>query len=176
MKRSRLRKVFWAVALVAFGVAALALAACGSDTTASSPSPAAPSQAAASPSVASSETPLPAASVAGTFVFAKVNDYRFGEIYVINGDGTGLRRVASKADYSLDGPVWSPDGTQIAYCHSGLRSADGANYTVWVMNADGSGQRKLTRRRQGYDPAWSPDGTRVAFHGGADRGGRASPS
>ena len=32
MKRSRLRKVFWAVALVAFGVAALALVACGSDT------------------------------------------------------------------------------------------------------------------------------------------------
>ena len=171
MKRSRLRKSIWAVTLALSVAAALALAACGSDTPASTSSSAAPGQAAASPSVASSATPLPAASVAGTFVFAKVNDQQLGEIYVINGDGAGLTPVASEADYSLDGPVWSPDGTRIAYCHSGLRSPDGANYTVWVMNADGSGQRKLTTGAvRGYDPAWSPDGARIAFHGSLQGG------
>jgi Tol biopolymer transport system component len=159
-----------ALAVLVVTAATLLTACGGSGTTAQSPSPGVPSQAVASPSVASRATPLPAASVAGTFVFAKVNEYRFGEIYEINGDGTGLKRLASKADYSLDGPVWSPDGTRIAYCHSGLRSPDGANYTVWVMNADGSGQRKLTAgAARGYDPAWSPDGTRVAFHGGANK-------
>jgi len=175
MKRSLLRTSIWAATLVVFVAAALALAACGgSGETASSPSPAAPSPAAASPSGAASPSAaaLPAASVAGTFVFAKVNDQRLGEIYVINGDGTGLKRVASETDYSLDGPVWSPDGTRIAYCHSGRRDPRGETYTVWVMNADGSGQQKLTTgAARGYDPAWSPDGAQIAFHGGPPQGG-----
>jgi Tol biopolymer transport system component len=173
MTRSRLRKSIWAATLALFVAAALALAACGSSgTTTSSPSSVASSQAAASPSVASSATPLPAANVAGVFVFAKVNDRQMGEIYTIKGDGTGLTRVASKADYSLDGPVWSPDGTRIAYCHSGKLDPRGESYSVWVMNADGSGQRKLTTGGiSGYDPAWSPDGARIAFHGGTAVGG-----
>jgi Tol biopolymer transport system component len=154
-------------------LALLAVTACGGSGTSASSSPSSvPSQAAASAETTSSATPLPAASVAGTFVFAKVNGQQLGEIYVINGDGTGLKRLASKANFSLDGPVWSPDGTRIAYCHSGLRSPDAKNYKVWVMNADGSGQRKLTTGSVGgYDPAWSSDGTRVAFHGGPPQGG-----
>ena len=164
MRRSRLRKTIWAAALTLIVAAALALAACGSDTAAPSSSSAAPSQAAASPSMASSATPLPDATVAGTFVFAKVNA-GYGEVYVIRGDGTGLTRVASKSETSLDGPVWSPDGTRIAYCRSGKGNIHGDAYTVWAMNADGSGQRKLTTgAARGYDVAWAPDGTQVAFH------------
>jgi len=33
---------------------------------------------------------------------------------------------------------------------------------IWIMNADGSGQRRLTQPAS-FDPAWSPDGTKVAF-------------
>jgi hypothetical protein len=36
---------------------------------------------------------------------------------------------------------------------------------IWVMNADGSGRRQLTRPRAGndFDPSWSPDGKRIVF-------------
>lgn len=169
MKRSRLRSYIWAAVLGVFVAGALALAACGSDTPASTSSSAAPTLAAASPSGSSSATPLPAAAVAGTLLFAKVNA-GYGELYVIHGDGTGLTRVAAKSETSFDGPHWSPDGTRIAYNRSGKGNIHGDTYTVWVVNADGSGQRKLTTgAARGFDVAWSPDGSQVAFVGGATK-------
>ena len=86
-------------------------------------------------------------------------------------------------------PVWSPDGTQIAYWRDrGLWtintdgtdqrlfllsstmtwSPDGTRiaYTgdgLWVMNADGTNQQQLVTK--GSSPAWSPDGTRIAYTG-----------
>lgn len=163
MKRSRLRRSFWAAALVALAAAALAAAACGSDTTAPSSS-VVPSQAAASPS-ASSATPLPAATAAGTFAFAKINDQNLGDIYLINGDGTGLQRLASSKDDDLGNPAWSPDGARIAFAHStGTSDTHTEDYAVWVMDADGSKQRRLTKGSvRGFWPRWSPDGKQIAF-------------
>jgi len=39
------------------------------------------------------------------------------------------------------------------------------SYGIWVMNADGSGQRRLTRNPRGTDesPSWSPDGRTIVF-------------
>jgi len=38
-----------------------------------------------------------------------------------------------------------------------------AGYEIWVMNADGSEQRRLTRRGVSeHSPAWSPDGEKIA--------------
>jgi hypothetical protein len=56
-------------------------------------------------------------------------------------------------------PAWSPDGRKIAFVSERDR-----NYGIYVMNADGSGQRRLTGNA---DPnagqAWSPDGRKIAF-------------
>ena len=43
-------------------------------------------------------------------------------------------------------------------------SNHGANYEIYVMNADGSDQTNLTNN-SAYDqfPAWSPDGAHIAF-------------
>ena len=61
-------------------------------------------------------------------------------------------------------PVWSPDGRRIAF----LSRRDGSK-EVYVVNADGSGQRRLTRdARFPATPAWSPDGRQIAFEGGPD--------
>ena len=61
------------------------------------------------------------------------------EIYVVNADGSGQRRLTrNPADETTS--AWSPDGRRIAFT-----SNRDHNFEVYVMNADGSGQRRLTR-------------------------------
>jgi Tol biopolymer transport system component len=64
-----------------------------------------------------------------------------------------------------ESPVWSPDGTQIAFQHSQERPnpAYGGPYTwdVYVMNSDGTGEHRLTNTDRCYHPSWSPDGRRL---------------
>lgn len=80
-------------------------------------------------------------------------------VYVMNRDGSGrhlLARVEAPGP-TQDGAfrtrdvAWSPDGRRIACVSDG---------TLWVMKADGSGQRVLA---PGSGPAWSPDGRKIAF-------------
>jgi TolB protein len=61
-------------------------------------------------------------------------------------------------------PAFSPDGRQIVFGSS--RDGD---FEIYVMNADGSAVRRLTRS-PGLDvrPAWSPDGKRIAFTSNRD--------
>jgi len=51
-------------------------------------------------------------------------------------------------------PDYSPDGSMIAF------HEDGA---IWVMNADGSGPRRLTHGCCAFTPRWSPDGSKIAY-------------
>ena len=72
---------------------------------------------------------------------------RNNEIYVMNADGSGQRRLTRNP--ALDGyPTWSPDGQKIAFvsqrddnAKSGLVRSE-----VYVVNADGSGLQRLTHR------------------------------
>ena len=63
-------------------------------------------------------------------------------VYTIRTDGTGLTRLTDDLRGDVE-PRWSPDGTQIAF----MRSEPGFpwGYSLYVMNADGSGQRLLVR-------------------------------
>jgi Tol biopolymer transport system component len=86
-----------------------------------------------------------------------------GGIFIVNADGSGVRRVTSD---TADGePTWSPDGTKLAFVHvsSGRRR-------LVTTNLDGSGLTVVTPtlERDVDDPEWSPDGTRLTFSDFAD--------
>jgi Tol biopolymer transport system component len=55
--------------------------------------------------------------------------------------------------------VWSPDGSKIAFM-----SNRGGTFQLYLMNADGTNQRRLIDgEEQTFFPSWSPDGRKMAF-------------
>jgi TolB protein len=78
-----------------------------------------------------------------------------GDIYVMNADRTGIRRLTTGLDAAA--PTWSPDGSRIAY-------AKDQGQELVVMRADGSDQHVIATARRFYGPpAWSPDGRTIAY-------------
>jgi LysM repeat protein len=66
------------------------------------------------------------------------------EVYSVNLDGSGLKRLTSNS--ANDGlPTWSPDGRSIAFV-----SNRGGAWAIWVMDASGDNQRKLFDLGGGY--------------------------
>ncbi|MFQ5705400.1 MAG: S9 family peptidase [Gemmatimonadales bacterium] len=58
-------------------------------------------------------------------------------------------------------PQLSPDGSLVVYARSHVnKMEDKWDSELWIMNADGSRQRFLTK---GSTPRWSPDGSRIAY-------------
>ena len=77
-------------------------------------------------------------------------------IYVVNADGTQLRRIVPHGE----APRWSPDGARIAF-----ESEINGSPDIYVVNPDGSGLARLTTSTDAEgNPAWSPDGARIAYH------------
>lgn len=77
-------------------------------------------------------------------------------IFLKEVDGGDKKQIASGVD-----PIWSPDGTQIAFAS---KQAGDADSDIYLMNADGSNQRRLLQN-PGKDlrPIWSFDGNFMAF-------------
>ena len=65
------------------------------------------------------------------------------ELYTINVDGTGLRQLTDNFVHDSM-PDWSPDGGKIAFA----RTAGGVE-EIYAMNADGSGQTRMTETKSG---------------------------
>lgn len=110
------------------------------------------------------------------------------DIYRMRSDGSDLERLTREVGYD-GGPFFSYDGTQIVY--RAFHPADEeelADYRellsrnlirpsrldLWVMNADGTGKRRLTDNgAANFAPYFFPDGKRVIFSSNAgDPAGR----
>jgi Tol biopolymer transport system component len=93
------------------------------------------------------------------------------EVWVMRPDGSNARRLA---DRSAD-PAFSPDGGRIAFAsdragNGELSYGDRVFYAneLYVMDADGSNQRRLTRTKHlnELQPSWLPSGARIAYQRG----------
>ena len=98
----------------------------------------------------------------------RLGNYGIEQIYVMNADGAGQTRLTeNKSGANGDfAPEWSPDGSRIAFISTRGDMPDSSRQ-VYVMNADGSNQTRLTSVAEGsflYNAHWSPDGTRIAFN------------
>jgi Tol biopolymer transport system component len=110
----------------------------------------------------------PATGLTGRVVYASVQ----GDLWVVQADGSDRRRLTDSGQGVDSSPTWSPDGKRIAFRTSRGKSPPGVDPSnIFVINADGSGERQLTPARGaaagGLFPAWSPDGSSIAYSNGS---------
>ena len=81
-----------------------------------------------------------------------------GDIYTMPITGGTPRRITEGLAWDVH-PRFSPDGARIAFT-----SDRGGGDNIWVMNADGSDKRQVTKEdfRLLNQPSWSPDGRFIA--------------
>jgi Tol biopolymer transport system component len=81
-------------------------------------------------------------------------------IYVVKADGTGPLTQLTSTRWNGFDAEWSPDGQKIAFDSN----QDGLISAVWVMNANGTNQQRLTAPAlEASYPDWSPDGSHILF-------------
>jgi Tol biopolymer transport system component len=81
------------------------------------------------------------------------------DIHLVETAGGHRRRLTDDRGDEVS-PTWSPDGSRIAYEHSPVGGGvdNTGTFDVYVMNADGTGSRRLTccRRALGGGLSWQP--------------------
>src|SRR5689334_13013943 len=96
-----------------------------------------------------------------------------GRIQIINADGTGQTTLTAGGSILDDDPVYSPDGSKIAFSRM-----NGFKSEVCVMNADGTNvvtvtSGDVTPESFNRDPSWSPDGSKFVFTSNRSGSGKA---
>jgi Tol biopolymer transport system component len=105
----------------------------------------------------------------GRIAFFRASGNARYDLAVAGADGrdirvlTGHSRPGAAVPALFTRPAWSPDGRKIAFSRAPSRDASGFRADIYVMDADGSDQRRITSLRSAYEPVWSPDGRRILF-------------
>lgn len=82
------------------------------------------------------------------------------QLYTMNIDGTGLRRITpvvpGKRSYRT-GADWSPSGAEIAF------QQQNGDFQVWTIRVKDRVMTQLTNEGENEDPAWAPDGRHLSI-------------
>ena len=90
----------------------------------------------------------------------EVDPSYFGEIYIMNADGSGQTRLTNSPGYD-GGPFFTPDGQHIVWRHF---TPDGSQSDIYTMRIDGSNVRRLTKfESMSWAPYFHPSGAYVIF-------------
>jgi len=87
------------------------------------------------------------------------------EIYRMDPDGSNQVNLTNDPADDFD-PVWSPDGSQIAFVSN--RENETPGQFIYVMNADGSELHQLTYENGSEFPDWSHDGSALTYTSNGD--------
>lgn len=106
----------------------------------------------------------PAASPDGTKIAFSSDRSGAPMIYVMNADGSNVRRLTFAGKYNAS-PAWSPDGSKIAFA-----GWENDHFDIFVMDADGTNMVRITSAKKpngkwskNEDPVFSPDGRLLMY-------------
>jgi hypothetical protein len=93
---------------------------------------------------------------------------RLPQVQIYDAQFKSMRQLTTVSGWSYD-PAWSPRGDRIAFV-----SNEVGNDEIYIINNDGSDQRRLTANTWEWDkhPSWSPDGSQIVFWSNRETGRR----
>ncbi|MEO5617269.1 MAG: hypothetical protein ABIS67_05830 [Candidatus Eisenbacteria bacterium] len=93
-----------------------------------------------------------------SIVYSRRAGEKGADLWIAYRDGRYERRLTEGGESYHGSPVFSPDGTRIAFS-----ADDGTTSAIVVMKADGTGRRVVRGEGKNWYPQWSPDGLWLTY-------------
>jgi Tol biopolymer transport system component len=88
----------------------------------------------------------------------------YGDLYIMNSNGTNLTKIKSDLPLVMDTPTWSPDDSQLA-----VPAYDNTGVNLYVIDVKSQTMKKITDSNDEVRyPNWSPSSNKILFMQGTN--------